>query len=58
MMTRQDILQAFNFRHACKAFDPRRRIPDEDFNLIPEKARLSPVRKDAATPGAGGAVGL
>ncbi len=36
------LLKAFNFRHACKAFDPNRKIPEEDFNVILEAARLSP----------------
>ncbi|WEG12430.1 NAD(P)H-dependent oxidoreductase [Pullulanibacillus sp. KACC 23026] len=36
------LLKAFNFRHACKEFDPERKIPDEDFDLILEAARLSP----------------
>jgi len=42
MISRQDILDAFNFRHACKTFDPARKIPAEDFNLILETGRLSP----------------
>ena len=42
MTSKQDILQAFNFRHACKTFDPARRIPDEDFRFILETGRLSP----------------
>ena len=42
MIAKQDILDAFNFRHACKTFDPERRIPDADFNLILETGRLSP----------------
>lgn len=42
MIGKQDILDAFNFRHACKAFDPARKIPAEDFSFILETARLSP----------------
>ena len=42
MISRQDIVDAFNFRHACKTFDPARKIPAEDFNLILETGRLSP----------------
>jgi len=42
MIGKQDILDAFNFRHACKTFDPQRKIPDEDFHLILEAGRLSP----------------
>ncbi|WP_257293912.1 NAD(P)H-dependent oxidoreductase [Endozoicomonas sp. YOMI1] len=39
---RKQILDAFNFRHACKSFDTSRKIPDEDFNFILEAGRLSP----------------
>ena len=42
MIAKQDILHAFNFRHACKTFDPARKIPDDDFRLILEAGRLSP----------------
>ena len=42
MISRQDILDAFNFRHACKTFDPARKIHAEDSNLILETGRLSP----------------
>lgn len=42
MISHQDILEAFHFRHACKAFDPALRISDSDFGLILEAARLSP----------------
>lgn len=42
MIDKQDILQAFNFRHACKTFDPARKIADADFRLILETGRLSP----------------
>lgn len=41
-MKKQEILDAFNFRHACKQFDPEKKISDEDFNVILESARLSP----------------
>jgi nitroreductase len=36
------IIEAFHFRHACKAFDEFKEIPDDDFNFILETARLSP----------------
>lgn len=36
------ILEAFNFRHACKVFDPERKIPENEFNTLLETARLSP----------------
>ncbi len=39
---RKQILDAFNFRHACKVFDDARKIPQEDFHFILETARLSP----------------
>lgn len=42
MISKQDILDAFHFRHACKEFDPTRKIPAEDFELILETGRLSP----------------
>jgi nitroreductase len=42
MISKQAILDAFNFRHACKTFDPARKIPDEDFRFILETGRLSP----------------
>ncbi len=42
MISKQDILQAFNFRHACKTFDPQRKIAEADFDFILECGRLSP----------------
>lgn len=42
MISKQDILQAFHFRHACKSFDPDRKIPAADFDFILECGRLSP----------------
>ncbi|WP_010631795.1 NAD(P)H-dependent oxidoreductase [Sporolactobacillus vineae] len=36
------IIRAFQFRHACKKFDPDKKISDEDFNFILETAHLSP----------------
>ncbi len=41
-MNKQDILNAFNFRHACKEFDVNNQIPADDFEFILETARLSP----------------
>lgn len=41
-MNKQEILDAFMFRHACKEFAPSRKIPEEDFNFILETGRLSP----------------
>lgn len=42
MLNKEDILGAFQFRHACKQFDPNKKIPDEDFRFILETGRLSP----------------
>jgi nitroreductase len=37
------ILDAFNFRHACKVFDDERKIDAATFDTILEAARLSPT---------------
>ena len=42
MIDKSTLLDAFAFRHACKTFDPERRIPDDDFHAILECGRLSP----------------
>lgn len=42
MIDTQAILDAFQFRHACKEFDASKQIPAEEFELILEAARLSP----------------
>ncbi|KAB2318117.1 NAD(P)H-dependent oxidoreductase [Betaproteobacteria bacterium SCN1] len=42
MIDTATLLEAFNFRHACKRFDPARRIPDAQFRALLECARLSP----------------
>ncbi len=39
---KQEIMDAFHFRHATKEFDPDKQIPDEDFRFILETGRLSP----------------
>jgi nitroreductase len=39
---KQEILNAYQFRHACKAFDNNKKISDEDFHFILETGRLSP----------------
>jgi len=36
------VLDALEFRHACKAFDPERKIADDTLRDIIEAARLSP----------------
>ena len=41
-MNSNEIIKAFNFRHACKIFDENKKISDSDFNTILESARLSP----------------
>lgn len=42
MPNKDEILAAFNFRHACKQFDPEKKISDADFAFILETGRLSP----------------
>ncbi len=42
MDTKKQILGAFNFRHACREFDPEKKISEEDFKVILETGRLSP----------------
>lgn len=39
---RDQILQAFNFRHATKRFNPDKKVNAEDFHTIIEAGRLSP----------------
>ncbi|MCM3746469.1 NAD(P)H-dependent oxidoreductase [Paenibacillus pasadenensis] len=39
---KEQILEAFRFRHATKVFDADRKIPAEDFDFILETGRLSP----------------
>lgn len=41
-MKKQEILDAFMFRHACKEFDATKKISDDDFSFILETGRLSP----------------
>lgn len=40
--TKQAILEALQFRHATKEFDPTKKISEEDFQFILEAARLAP----------------
>ncbi|WP_415405791.1 NAD(P)H-dependent oxidoreductase [Sulfurovum sp. CS9] len=42
MIENQEILGAYQFRHACKIFDADKKISETDFNTILETARLSP----------------
>lgn len=39
---KQEILEAFQFRHATKEFDPGKKISEDDFAFILETGRLSP----------------
>lgn len=39
---KQEILDAFHFRHATKSFDSSKKISDSDFEFILETGRLSP----------------
>lgn len=39
---KEEILEAFQFRHATKEFDPNKEISDDDFRFILETGRLSP----------------
>lgn len=41
-MKKQEILDAFIRRHACKEFDATKKVSKEDFDFILETARLSP----------------
>ena len=38
----KQILNAYNFRYACKEFDINKKISDDDFKLILETGQLSP----------------
>ena len=42
MIDKNKILEAFNYRHACKIFDVEKLISDNDITFIIETARLSP----------------
>ena len=42
LIDKDEILKAYNFRHACKVFDEEKKISDEDFNFLLETFRLSP----------------
>jgi nitroreductase len=41
-IAKEDILNAFNFRHATKEFDVTKKVSDEDMKFILETAHLSP----------------
>lgn len=42
VLSENQIIEVFNFRHACKAFAPNRSIDETSFRAILESARLSP----------------
>ncbi|MEC2164969.1 nitroreductase family protein, partial [Bacillus velezensis] len=39
---KQQIIEAYQFRHATKEFDPEKKISESDFEFILETGRLSP----------------
>jgi nitroreductase len=41
-MNRNEVIEVLNFRHACKEFDEKKKINDDDFKVILESGRLSP----------------
>ncbi|WP_386690053.1 NAD(P)H-dependent oxidoreductase [Lonepinella sp. MS14437] len=41
-ITKQQVLDAFHFRSACRSYDPNKKIPQQDMDYILELARLSP----------------
>ena len=41
-ISKENILNAFQFRHACKEFDATKKVSDEAINFILETAHLSP----------------
>ncbi len=43
MISKEALVEAFHFRHACKAFDPERKIPADVFDSILETGRLTPA---------------
>ncbi len=42
MIKAKEIIEAYQFRHACKVFDKEKKITQEDFTTILETARLTP----------------
>ncbi len=41
-MKRNEVIDILNFRHACKEFDPNKKISPEDLEVIIEGGRLAP----------------
>lgn len=42
MINKEAILEAYQFRHACKVFDESKKISEEDMHFLLETFRLSP----------------
>lgn len=43
MIEKKQIVEAFEFRHACKVFDENKKIPSEEMEFLFECANLSPT---------------
>ena len=41
-ISKEEIINAFQYRHACKEFDSSKKLSDEDINFILKTANLSP----------------
>ena len=41
-VNKEDILNAFSYRHACKEFDSSKLVSEDDINFILKTAQLSP----------------
>jgi len=41
-ISKEDIIDAFQYRHACKEFDITKKLSDDDINFILKTAHLSP----------------
>ncbi|MGR3806394.1 Nitroreductase [Pasteurella testudinis DSM 23072] len=42
MLSKQQILDAYHYRHACKHYDPNKKISQDDLHFILQTAQLSP----------------
>ena len=45
-ISKQQVLDVFHARASTRAYDPNKKISEEDFNYILELGRLSPARWD------------
>ncbi len=43
MIEKEQIIHAYNYRHACKEFDQNRKIREDDMQFLLETARLTPT---------------